>query len=328
MKSFFKLIRLPNLIIVALTQILLQFAIIKPALKSLDIAATLSDFDFFIFILANIIVTAGGYIINDIKDQEIDRINKSIEKQLVGRVISEQKARIFYIISLILGGFLSIYLVFFTAFWLQAIIFPVATFLLFAYARWFKKMNLIGNILVAALCAFVAIEIWLLQDFGRLPCTSNTIADKGFLFTKYCYRLQNHLYYIIINYTTFAFFSTLFREIIKDIEDIEGDRAVGCHTLPIAVGIEDAKYLAGFVLAVFMIVVVVSGSIFLDVPLVEGSKNDIWKFYILALTILLPSAYIFYFLTKAKEKKDFTFISKAAKGLMLGGLIFILVIII
>ena len=73
---FFRLIRFSNLIIVALTQYLLQYYILLPELKKVNLTPLLPDFEFFLLVFSTILIAAGGYIINDIEDVEIDKLNK------------------------------------------------------------------------------------------------------------------------------------------------------------------------------------------------------------------------------------------------------------
>ena len=89
--AFFRLIRTPNLIIVAITQALLYFNVLIPVYKEYEIRPQLDLFLFACFTFVTVCITAGGYIINDLLDQEADASNKP-EKQIVGKDISEQVA--------------------------------------------------------------------------------------------------------------------------------------------------------------------------------------------------------------------------------------------
>jgi hypothetical protein len=145
---FFRLIRLPNLLIVGLTQYLLHHFVLLRAFDVFDIPAALSGWSFFWLVLATMIVAAAGYVINDLLDVEIDRINKP-HKQFIGTCFSVRTGWILYW-SLHIAGLLPvIYLASMTGNWPAALLYPFAFLFLWLYSRSFKKSLLIGNVLVA-----------------------------------------------------------------------------------------------------------------------------------------------------------------------------------
>jgi len=153
--KFLQLIRFPNLIIVVLTQYLLQYLILIPAFQKANLPPLLDHFHFFILVLSTLIIAAGGYIINDIEDQEIDLLNKP-EKVIVGKYISFQNAKILYWGITILGLLISIYLAIYVDNLPLVLIYPFAVFLLYIYSKSLKKSVLWGNIIVSIFCGFVA----------------------------------------------------------------------------------------------------------------------------------------------------------------------------
>ena len=216
MKPILRLVRFPNLVIVVLTQYLLQYAILKPAIHPLGMMPVLPHFEFFLLVLSTVLIAAGGYVINDIEDIEIDKLNKPEKKRIVGRVYSLKTSWLIYWFCTILGFLISLYLAFYVKNIVQLMIYPVAVGLLFAYSRWFKKQVLIGNLVVSFFCAFVAWVVFYAQNLSSIF----TI----FLKTHWLDSVR----LTFMGYAAFAFFSTLFREIVKDIEDAEGDRAGEC----------------------------------------------------------------------------------------------------
>jgi 4-hydroxybenzoate polyprenyltransferase len=306
--NFLRLVRFPNLFIVALTQYLLQYLILKPALAKIGISPFLPDFQFILLVLSTVLIAAGGYIINDIEDVEIDKLNKPLKKQIVERIYPLSMSWFFYAFLSILGFFISLYLAFYIHDFVQLLIYPLAIGLLWAYSKWFKRQPLSGNLVVSFFCAFVAFVVYYAQNLYKPSALDIENGYQDF---------QAETQFIFIIYAILAFISTLFREIIKDIEDAEGDKTGDCQTLPIVLGIEKAKIIASGVGLVFLIFVV-----FFSFILRGGVLSKI----LLNLCISTPILYTLFLLKTAHTKKDFSFLSKLAKLIMLSGLIFILII--
>ncbi len=306
MKSTLRLIRFPNLVIVALTQYLLQYAILMPDITKLGMMPVLPPFPFFLLVLSTVLIAAGGYVVNDIEDMDIDKQNKPAHKRIVGRVYSLKTAWQIYGFCTILGFIISLYLAFYVKDVIQFLIYPLAVGLLFAYSRWFKRQPFIGNLVVSFFCAFVAWVVFYAQSLSPI--------FPLFLKTHWLGAVKM----TFTGYAVFAFLSTLFREIIKDIEDAEGDLAGNCRTLPIVIGIHKSKIVATFVGIVFLLFMAYFSFI------LRGS-HDWLKIIILNISVTLPMLYALILLLKAKEKQDFSYLSRLAKAIMLSGLVFILV---
>ncbi len=301
---FLRLIRFNNLVIVALTQYLLQYHILLPKLKKVNLMPLLPDFEFFLLVFSTILIAAGGYIINDIEDVEIDKLNKPEKKQIVGRIYPLSISWKMYLFSIILGFIISIYLAFFIHNLIQFLIYPAAVGMLYAYSKWWKRQPLIGNLVVSFFCAFVA---WIVFYAEKINFISEKLNHtEGYDFLKITF----------IGYAVFAFISTFFREIIKDIEDVQGDKAGNCRTLPVVIGVERSKKWA-FVVGLIFLSLVIFFSFIL--------RGDWVKISILNLTISLPIIYALFLLIKSHKKEDFSFLSKLAKFIMLSGLVFILI---
>lgn len=303
-KVFLRLVRFPNLVIVAITQYLLQYQVILSAFEAAQLPALLTGFHFFLFVCSTVIIAAGGYIINDIVDYPIDFINKP-KKLIINRHISMSTARKSYYVWTMLGFLISLYLAFYVDNLLLVLIYPTAVALLWLYSHYFKKQVLIGNIVVSLFCAFVAGVVLFAEraTFFDLQIVAPSIAQRVTV--------------LLLGYSSFAFLSTLFREIVKDIEDMEGDRQQGCQTLPIVFGLNISKIVAGFVGFLFFIFV-----LFL--------MQWLWpKQYIVAVlfggvAIFLPLIFSLVLLVRAKESKQFRLISQVAKWMMLAGLLLLL----
>jgi 4-hydroxybenzoate polyprenyltransferase len=298
--KFLKLIRYQNLLIIALVQAVFHFGFLKQQ-KGLIVA--LNDVEFILLILATVCIAAAGYIINNIVDQETDKISKP-EKVIVGKYISETRAYNFYIGLNIVGvllGFFIANIVFKESF---AAIFIVVAFVLYLYATQFKQSLLAGNFLVSFLVAF---SILLIGLFDLYPIITNE--NRPFL---------GVLFQIIIDYAIFAFLLTFIREVVKDIEDYEGDLKTGMNTLPIYLGKEKTQK-------------VIFGLSFIPLIALLYYLNANFKSleYVIYYTLAFVIAPMLYFIVKlwpAKNQKDFNHLSTVLKIIMITGILSIIVI--
>lgn len=162
--------------------------------------------------------TAAGNVINDYFDYNIDLVNKPERPIPSGRISLENGKRYAYLLFAAgtVCGFLISYL---TANWIPFIIVLIADVVLYLYAYKLKATPLIGNLAVGFMTGFGFV-------FGGF-----TINNPSIVMTS-----------IFLGF--FAFVMTTAREIIKDIEDVEGDRKDGARTLPILIGKKKPAILA------------------------------------------------------------------------------------
>jgi 4-hydroxybenzoate polyprenyltransferase len=235
--SFLNLIRYKNLIFIGLTQLFIKYGFFN----SIGIDVVLSSFQFALLVLATISIAAGGNVINDIYDVDADFINKP-NKLIVGKNISEKNAYRIFITLNILGvfsGFLLSNTIGKPGF---AALFIIISALLYMYASMLKGILLVGNILISVL---IALSILIVGVFDVLPAIEASNVDGQIVAMK-----------VITHYACFAFFINLIREIVKDIQDINGDKNDGLNTLPIAIGRKRATIVV-FVLGILAVVAVV-----------------------------------------------------------------------
>jgi 4-hydroxybenzoate polyprenyltransferase len=308
MKEILKLIRIQNLIIVAATQYLMRFAIIRPILKVSDFSLQFSEFDFFILVFSTLCLTAAGYVINDYFDTKTDAYNKP-EKVVVGRSVSRRSAMaLHFVLNVlgILGGFYASFVIGHLKF---GFIFILITGILWYYSTTYKRQFLIGNILVALLTAMVPLMVILFE----LPLLINAYAEILIANNANL----NHVLYWVLAFSFFAFITTLIREIIKDMEDFEGDNAYGRNTLPIVLGINYTK-----VIILFLISSTLAAFTLIYLKFLQGSAITLWY---LLLVLVCPFLYLIYRIVKAKSKNDYRFASNLMKIIMLGGILYSLV---
>jgi len=226
--KFLKLIRYQNLLLLALMQLVFRFGY----LELIKIPLSLFYWQYSLLVLATVLIAAGGYVINDIFDQETDEVNKP-ENAIIGKYISESKAYTIYASLTITGvacGFVLANSVAHPSF---AVLFVVIATLLYFYASSLKQIAVVGNLVVAALLAFSVIIIGI---FDIIPNTFDiNRAQMALAFS------------ILFDYAKFAFIINLVREIIKDIEDVNGDNSQGIRTLPIIIGTKNNSYSFHFI---------------------------------------------------------------------------------
>ena len=296
---YFKLIRWKNLLILFFTQVLMKFFIINPVLQIKDIETTLSIPVFLLICISTVLLAGAGYVINDIFDVEIDSVNKPIDK-FIGRKISLKKAWHFYWIlnsTGILLGLISGILIDFINF---VFVHIFSAILLWFYSSRYKKVPLAGNIIIAFLAAFSLFMLWAAE-----------MLNGELLFGPY-YKPPLLGNILVMGYISFAFITNLLREIVKDMEDLKGDKAYGCRTLPIVYGIKASCRVS------LSIAVVVFAMTIIAQILMAGLGWYLMLGYFVLL-IQMPLILLFILLSRASAKRHFDLISKLVKLIMITG---------
>ncbi len=242
MLAFIRLIRPWNLLIIVLTMCVVRYCIISPVISSWGLHLTMKDLHFGLLIAAVTFIAAAGYIINDYFDVRIDRINKPGEV-VVDKGVKRRVAMITHLafngIGVLLGIFVS---------WknellsVGSIIFIFAASALWFYSTDFKRKFLIGNIVVSLLSALIAFLPVLFELPSLALHFSAEFRAGGFSY--------NSIISIALALSIFAFLISWARELIKDMQDIPGDKEFGCKTFPIVLGVTAGKTLTLVLLAV------------------------------------------------------------------------------
>lgn len=299
--KYLTLIRWKNLLLIALVQVLIKYALFEPFLKTTNLSITLNWFGFLLLVLATVCLAAAGNIINDINDVDTDRINKP-NKVLVGKTINEKTAYNLFIGFNVIGVGLGFYLSNLIGRSSFSAIFIIVSALLYLYATYLKQIILVGNIVISLL---VALSILIVGIYELLPAITPENQST-----------QSTFFEILRDYAGFAFLINLIREITKDIEDVDGDRKAGLTTLPIAIGRARAsKVLFGLLIAPILAVVY-----YLAENLYKHQEAII---YFLVL-VVGPLIYLCIKAFLAERKKDFHHISQMLKLVMLFGMLSLL----
>lgn len=297
--AFLRLIRWPNLVFIVITQCLFEWAIYGRVYPSSNLAAFSNTF--IQLLIASVFIAAAGYIINDYFDQNIDQVNKP--EKMVVNVIINRRWVIFWHMTLSLAG------LFFTAmalpinqYWHLVLGNLAAILLLWLYSTNFKKQLLIGNVLISFLTAWVILILF----FAKYPLVMHEMLGLDHDKVRF-FRLT-------ILYAAFAFIISLVREVVKDMEDIEGDQKYGCRTMPIVWGIRATKVFV----AVWLVVLIAALLIFQFYVLGLGWWHS--ALYCL-LFIIMPLAVIVHKLYKANTIKEYHHLSTLIKWVMFTGIL-------
>lgn len=272
-------------------------------LKQQNIALALADWQFLLLVLATVCIAAGGYVINNIFDVATDLENKP-QNVVINNGISEAAAYNYYFALNIVGVGTGFYLsnTILRPGFAAAFIIVAAT--LYLYANSLKRMLLVGNIVVALLLAFSVVIVGI---FDLLPAIT---ADNR--------RLMATLFRIIIDYAAFAFLLNLVREIVKDIEDVNGDYNQGMNTLPIALGVTRAAKIA---FALGLVAVIALGWY-----IYEYIFNLIYATIYGLVFLMGPLIFFTVKIWSAKKPKEFNPLSTLLKWIVLFGILSIIVI--
>ena len=297
--DLFRLVRLPNLVVVALTQVLVYYRIILPALDAEGIAGVLRPWKFAELCLVTLAITASGYLINDLRDVRIDAVNHP-GKNLVIKLGRHNIQWIFA--AMVLVGYLFALLLSLRLGERQLLfIFPVAIGILALYSVTLKRLPFVGNFLVALYCAGVPgiLVISERQALSRLLALNPSLGADTLR--------------VCLLFMLFAFVATLLRELVKDIEDMRGDRQEGRRTLPVMLGVTTSRRLAA-VLGIMVILSILS-PVFLGWPAFMQPPMLIC----IGLLILAVLTILFQ-LAQARQQLDYHKLSRQIKFLLVGGL--------
>lgn len=296
--AFFRLVRLPNLFFIALTQVLFQFAIYE---KLYPGSVTVPEHLHFLWlVLASLFIAAAGYIINDYFDINIDEINKP-RRMVVGRIISRRWAIAWHFMLSAAGVLLTALAVPFLQKWYLVLANMGVVALLWLYSTNFKKQLLVGNIVIALLTAWTLLIVF----FSKV-----TVADAFGLGAHH----HDKFFRLAALYASFAFIATLIREAIKDMEDLPGDEKYGCRTMPVVWGVNSTKVYV----AVWLIVLL---SLLIGVQ-VYIMQFQWWAAVVYCFALLfVPVLLIFYQLFRARSVAQFHRLSTWIKLVMLAGIL-------
>lgn len=284
-----------------LTMLLVRYCIVLNKTGKQSIEPALNNLWFGFLIFSIVLISAAGYLINDYFDVKADELNKP-KKLIVGRYLKRRivmaTQMIINLSGLALGWFCaskvgntSLFLFHLTA-----------AILLWYYSVYFKKQPFIGNLIVSILVALVIIVVVAFEYHTK----TNIV--------------KSAMWYYALCYASFAFFINLIRELVKDAEDIEGDKLIDAHTLPIKFGI-------GFTAKLIMLLTTLLIGLIVFFCFTEFSKHLTLSVSV-ALTLIctFPFLLIFLFVRRADTQLHFKRLSSYIKLLIFFGIMSMLFI--
>ena len=299
--AFFRMIRPINLFFIALTQFLFHQFIVHPSLSKAELTPHIDSWNYVLLSLASVLIAAGGYIINDYFDINIDLVNKP-KGNVVDSIVSRRWAIVWHFILSFTAVLLSGYVSWQTHQWFIVIANTICIALLFGYSVSLKRKLLSGNILISLLTAWV-ILIFTIAEFEIMTAGTPVI-----------WRAYDRILRLGVLYAGFAFIISLIREAVKDVEDMHGDAKYGCKTMPIVWGVNATKIYV----AVWLIVLIAALTI---LQFYVGQFKWWWPIAYSVVFIIIPLLVFLYKFYKAKVEKDFHFLSNLSKFIMLTGIL-------
>ncbi|WP_445457774.1 geranylgeranylglycerol-phosphate geranylgeranyltransferase [Flavobacterium sp. HNIBRBA15423] len=305
--KYLQLIRFQNLLMLAFMQVLFRYTYLKAAtyntLTPSNDYLSLTHFQFALLVLSTVCIAAAGYVINNIIDQDNDEITKPKDR-IVGKSISESLAYNLYVILNIIGVGIGFYLSnvvgkkgLFTIF-----IFTAA--LLYVYSTFLKRIVIVSNLVVAFILSF---SIIILGIFDLFPATY----DGNIVQMKKAFG-------VLFDYAVFAFIINWIREVVKDIEDTDGDYASGIQTLPILLGKTRTAKLVSIVIII---------PILLLLYYINKNLLDYTYVFLYGLLFIVgPLLFCMIKLWSVKTKSEFKQISLVLKLVLFFGILSIAVI--
>jgi 4-hydroxybenzoate polyprenyltransferase len=254
--------------------------------------------------LATVVITAAGYVINDYFDTKTDMVNRP-ETVIIGKKLNRRWAIKLHILLNTLGIGLGTYISFYIGIPILALVFVFITGILWFYSTTYKRQFLVGNIIVAVLTALVPLIVILFE----IPLLNKAYGplleslDADFF----------HIIMWVSAFALFAFLLSMIREIIKDVEDFEGDSVYGRQTMPIVLGVVNTK-----VVIITFILTTLFSLLYINFRFL----NDKYTLLYFIILLILPMLFLVYRVISANSKKEYHKASSLSKLIMLAGILY------
>ena len=308
-----RLVRWSNLLFLAALVWVMEKWVATPILVKAAFGEQLPGYMLLLIILATVLIAAGGYVINDYFDVKIDRINRP-DEVIVTRSISKPAAMR---LSMILSG-IGIACGIAVAVVLKSltigILFVLIPGLLWFYSSSYKRLFMIGNLIIALLAGVTPIVV-AMTNVAVLQLRYETILPYT--------TLVHDIYAWLGGFALFAFLLTWIREIIKDMQDQMGDRELECHSMPVVWG---EKWTKVFVTGLIVITLAIIGHLWWHILPFPTAWTNLSTRYI-ALGIVTPLLCSVWLLWSAKIPSDYKVCQQVVKFTMLIGMLYSICIV-
>ncbi|HMY84440.1 MAG TPA: UbiA family prenyltransferase [Saprospiraceae bacterium] len=305
LRDILKLIRPINALIVFATLMVVRLILFQ-YYNPFKIQPSIDAADYFLMMVTGMLILGAGNVINDIIDVDIDRLNKP-RKALIPRRVSIRLAWVVYFSLNILALIFSVYLILkYQVGWYIFMPF-CAILLLYVYSRWLKKKFFIGNLVIALLCGVLGlVGFWVEMDNIH---TIKELSDKDYTM----------ILYSAGSIFIFSFLLVLARELIKDCEDMVGDRSAGATTIPIKLGLVRSDRLIMFLWVLY-------GVVFLALSIARYKLYESTPMMIaIIIYLIIYVLSIRWIMVRFADKNLYSRLSTLVKIFLILGLIFILI---
>lgn len=277
--SLFSVVRGYYIPIIVLAQYLAAVFILAPKKRILSV---IFDFNLFLIVLASTLTIASGYIINSFYDSKKDLINRPNKSKLDRLVSQKTKLNVYFTLN-----FVTAVIVFFVSY-RAVLFFSGYIFLIWFYSHKIKKIVIFGNLMAALLAV--------------LPFFAILLYYKNF-------------YEVIFFHASFLYILLLIKEMVKDLENLQGDFANDYKTIPIVYSENTSKTVIS-TLSILSII-----PVYILIEIFDVGYMDIY-FYGCLITL------IFFVLTlwKSSDKSDFLQLHNILKTLIVLGVFCIILI--
>lgn len=311
-KPYLQLLRVGNLTFVAILLYVMEKWVATPLLQLEQFGELMPWWILTLLIVSVVGIAAGGYVINDYFDVKIDRINRP-DNLVVTRIISRDAAmNLFYGLTAV-GVIAGTVVAWWAHSWTLLFTYIVIPGLLWFYSASYKRMFLVGNLVVAFASAIVPLLVAIANADYLHHLYQNALAYSP---------IVGELYVWTGGFAIFAFLLTWVREIVKDIEDIEGDREMECRTLPIVWGDKVAKIIATILLVVIAILIVYM--LFAVLPFSHEWKSLPTRYVVFGLIVPILCSIVL--LWAANNRTEYHRVQTIIKFAMFMGMLFSYVI--
>jgi len=308
-----RLVRWSNVLFLGALIWVMEKWVATPVLREAGFGEQLPWYVTLLLMCAAMLIGAGGYVINDYFDVKIDRINRP-DEVVVTRSVSKPTAMRLSVVLSAIGVVCGISVAVLLRSMTLGIMFVIIPGLLWFYSSSYKRLFLIGNLIIALLAGMTPLIVAManvaqleLLYAGILPYTS----------------LPHDLYCWLGGFGLFAFLLTWIREIIKDMQDQMGDRELECHSMPVVWGETWTKV---FVTALIVLTLAIIGLLWWHILPFPTSWTSLSTRYII-LGIAVPLLGALWLLWAAKIPSDYKTCQQVVKLTMLLGMLYSIVIV-